>query len=279
MKTQEFTGKDVNEAINKACEALSLPREELDIEIITPGSTSIFGLTFKKAKIRVSIKKKNVEQQTAKPEEQRPAPRKKAPSRKPPRKEEVPVTEESTPVQPPSPAAQEKSAEQGEIAATAEKLLGELLALMGLPSEVTVSLGGKSLKAHIAGEHTDALIAEEGQVLDSIQYLLRKMLSKKFSEKVLITVDAGDYRATRRQELEKMARAIAEEVKQSGKSKSIPAMNPADRRIVHMAIQDDENIRSRSVGEGIFKKIIIFQPGKAGRKGPPRRRGRRPPQS
>ena len=81
------------------------------------------------------------------------------------------------------------------------------------------------------------------------------------------------------EELIEMARAIAREVKETGKSRSIAAMNPADRRIVHMAIQDDDAIRSRSVGEGIFKKIIIYQPGKGGKRASSRRRGRRPQQN
>ena len=280
MTMQEFTGKDVNEAINKACEALSLPREELKIEIITPGSTSIFGLTFKKAKIRVSMKKKVVREKKGR-QEQQPVPRKKETHRKSLPPEEKTVVEKEKPPELPadSPSPAENTALAAEIAAAAESLLGEMLTRMGFPSEVTLNQAGKSLKAQIGGPHTESLIAEEGQILDSIQYLLRKMLSKKFAQKILITVDAGQFRATRRQELENLALAIAEEVKQTGKSKSMSAMNPADRRIVHMAIQDDENIRSRSVGEGIFKKIIIYQPGKGGRKGSPRRRGRRPQQS
>ena len=75
-------------------------------------------------------------------------------------------------------------------------------------------------------------------------------------KKIMISVDAGDYRASRRQELEALALRLAGEVKNSGRSRTVPALNPAERRIIHMAIQDDRAIRSRSVGEGIFKKII-----------------------
>jgi spoIIIJ-associated protein len=59
-----------------------------------------------------------------------------------------------------------------------------------------------------------------------------------------------------------MALRLAEEVKESGRTKSIPALNPAERRIVHMKLQDDPTIRSRSVGEGQFKKILIYLPGR-----------------
>jgi spoIIIJ-associated protein len=282
MTMREFTGKDVNEAIHKACEALSLPREELEIEIVTPGSTSIFGLTFKKAKIRAGIKRAAPQELPLKPEKKS-GPRKKAQTKRQPGKTKSTPPEVVDRLQPPMeplpPAPlQEEKVEMAMLGNTAKKLLEELLDKMGCPSEITISEGGKSLRASIQGEHTDVLTAGEGQILDSIQYLLRKMLSKKFAQKVLISVDAGDFRAARRLELEDLARNLAGEVKQTGKSRSLAAMNPADRRIVHMAIQDEEGIRSRSVGEGIFKKVIIYQPGKGGRKAPPRRRGKRPQQ-
>lgn len=278
MTKHEFTGKDVNEAINLACKSLSLSREDLDIEIITPGSTSIFGLYFKKAKIRVSVKQKD--QSASHPAEQETrgyAKTKRASARK--SKEERPDKKAPHMRETPSVPLQEEKVDTATIAAEARLLLTELLARMGYPSEVNLQEEGKSLKAQINGEHSEALTAEDGQVLDSLQYLLRKMLSKKFAQKILISVDAGDFRAARREELVEMARAIAREVKETGKNRAIPAMNPADRRIVHMAIQHDEAIRSRSIGEGIFKKIIIYQPGKGGKRSTPRRRSRRPEQS
>jgi len=283
MTKREFTGKDVNEAIHKACEAFSLPREELEIEIVTPGSTSIFGLTFKKAKIRAGIKQPTLQEHPARPEKKS-SPRKKVQNKRKPDKTKSTSQEAADrplPLAEPLPPDATLQGEQVEIAMivnAARQLLEELLDKMGCPSEITVSEAGKSLRARIQGEHDDILTAGDGQVLDNLQYLLRKMLSKKFAQKVLISLDAGDFRAARRLELEDLARSLAGEVKQTGKSRSLAAMNPADRRIVHMAIQDEEGIRSRSVGEGIFKKVIIYQPGKGGRKAPPRRRGRRPQQ-
>lgn len=277
MTKHEYTGKDVNDAINQACEALSLSREDLDIEIITPGSTSIFGLYFKKAKIRVGVKQKD--QTAAPPAEAGQRNGIKAKSAAARKGKEARPEKKAPPAKQAAAEVPEKKIDTTVIVADTKALLKELLTKMGFPSEVSVQEEGRSLKAQIKGEHTDALTAENGQVLDSIQYLLRKMLSKKFAQKVLVSVDTGEFRAARREELFAMARDIAREVKDTGKSRSIPAMNPADRRIVHMAIQDDEAIRSRSVGEGIFKKIIIYQPGKGGKRPAPRRRSRRPPQN
>ncbi len=97
------------------------------------------------------------------------------------------------------------------------------------------------------------------------------MIGKKFTEKAIISLDAGDFRAKRNEELKQLGLQYAEEVKKSGKTRSIPSLNPSERRVVHLALQDDKDVRSRSVGEGLFKKVLIYRPGK-GRKGPARRK-------
>jgi spoIIIJ-associated protein len=97
-------------------------------------------------------------------------------------------------------------------------------------------------------------------------------LTKKYSEKAIISIDAGNFRATRTEELKQLGLELAVEVKQNGKTKSIPSLNPSERRVVHLALQDDKEVRSRSVGEGLFKKVLIYRPGSKGSKGPARRR-------
>ena len=102
--------------------------------------------------------------------------------------------------------------------------------------------------------------------------MLRKIIGKKYSEKAIISLDAGDFRAVRTEELRQLGLELAAEVKKSGKTGSIPSLNPSERRVVHLALQDDKDVRSRSVGEGLFKKVLIYRPGSKGRKGPARKR-------
>jgi len=93
-----------------------------------------------------------------------------------------------------------------------------------------------------------------------------------------IAIDVGDFREKRQDELEDQARELAALVKEDGKTQTIPSLNPSERRVVHMALQDDKEIRSRSVGDGLFKKILIYKPGKpnnGGSKKRPQSRGRR----
>ena len=114
----------------------------------------------------------------------------------------------------------------------------------------------------VSGEFEDDLTGQDGRTLDSLQYLLRKIVSRKISERVRLTIDVGDYRERRNQELKDKAVDYAALVKQNGKTQVIPSLNPSERRIVHVALQDDSEIRSRSVGDGLFKKVLIYKPGK-----------------
>ena len=160
------------------------------------------------------------------------------------------------PAEPPSP----------EVIAAIQELLETLLGLMEIPSTVTMSAQGNKLFAHIISENNpDDIIGRDGSTLDAIQYLLRKIVSQKFPEKINLNLDAGTYREDRQKELEELALEMARKVKDTGKSQVISALNPAERRIVHVTLQDDTGIRSSSIGEGLFKKVRIYLPGQ-GRK-------------
>ena len=137
---------------------------------------------------------------------------------------------------------------------------------MGLPKDVEVTNKANKIYAHIDTDTTEEIVGPEGQTLDSLQYLMRKIISRRIEGKVMFSLDAGNYRDQRRQELEERALSLSDEVKKSGRTKSIPALNPAERRIVHMTLQDDNTIRSRSVGDGHFKKILIYLPGRGKKK-------------
>ena len=143
---------------------------------------------------------------------------------------------------------------------------------MGFPSEVTVELVNYSVFCRISDEHQQDLVGSEGRTLDSLQYLLRKMMAKRLPDRMMLTLDVGDYRDRRIEELKEQAVAFAEQVKEDGKTQAIPALNPSERRVVHMILQEDKAIRSRSVGEGLFKKVLIYKPGK--KKRPPFRKGK-----
>ncbi|OKY76334.1 MAG: hypothetical protein BM485_03585 [Desulfobulbaceae bacterium DB1] len=283
----EFKGKDIDEAISKACKKLHAPQEELAIEIISTGSSGIFGLCKKQAVIRAGKKsaksETQVNEKSQTPSRPEPAPAQEAhdetaeqegraetppasTEKQPARENRKRDKESETPLEPLTP----------EILDQIKNDLNQLLTLMGFPSELEIEERKNKAYVKISGEHSEELTGNDGQALDSIQYLMRKIIGKKFPQKILFAIDAGEFREKRKGELQELALKLAEEVKETEKTRTIPALNPAERRIVHLALQDDKTIRSRSVGDGLFKKILIYLPGKGRpRQSGPRRKNRK----
>jgi spoIIIJ-associated protein len=274
----EFEGKDIAEAISKACKALNVSQENLDIEVLTTGTSGIFGLCRQKARLRVALKKEDSQAVGEKPQRHaRPRSEKAKTVEK--KKETAAGPRKKEAKEEPAEKLQEVEKEPEEDFQVGEDLLvdvktdlARLLELMHYPSGVSVSSDREYVTALIQGQYVDEIVDQNGKILDSLQYLLRKMIGKKYSEKAIISLDAGDFRATRSEELKQLGLDLAAEVKKNGKTRSIPSLNPSERRVVHLALQDDKEVRSRSVGEGLFKKVLIYRPGTKGRKGPAKRR-------
>ncbi|RWX51198.1 R3H domain-containing protein [Candidatus Electrothrix marina] len=137
-----------------------------------------------------------------------------------------------------------------------------MLNIMGFPSTVTVTMKNHAVACHISDEYEEELVGREGRTLDSLQYLLRKITSRRLPDRIMLSLDVGTYRERRAEELKTLALELAARVREEGKTQAIPALNPSERRVVHMVLQDDNTIRSRSVGAGLFKKVLIYKPGK-----------------
>jgi len=145
--------------------------------------------------------------------------------------------------------------------------LSRLLELMGYPSQVQTESSGISVHCCIQGGFEEALTGQDGKTLDSLQYILRKIIARKIPDRLRLSIDIGDFRERRQLELAEKAVELARMVKEDGKTQVLPALNPSERRVVHMTLQEDKDIRSRSVGEGLFKKILIYKPGKGKKPG------------
>jgi spoIIIJ-associated protein len=302
-KGRDFYGQEVTTLIEEACREFSVSQEELDIEVLETGSAGIFGLCRKKAHIRVRPKAKSAAPVAEKEVKDVPAPAPEKGARAEGAKEAEPADREKKktdrkPVQKKSSAKKKKDTAPGkgeekknvakggqkrssepveppsdDVLAQVKADIGELLVLMGYPSEVSLQVEDSALRCHIRGEHEEVLVGSEGRTLDSMQYLLRKMMAGVLPERMMLSLDAGDFRKRRARELKERALSLAEEVRETGKTQAIPALNPAERREVHMILQEDKTIRSRSVGDGLFKKVLIYKPGsKSGRSSRKRKR-------
>jgi len=305
-KAKDYYSKSVPEAIRQACADFATSQENLDIEVLETGSAGIFGLCRKRAHIRVSPRQaggeapapvrhprkpvqaeaapvaEEQELSLAAPEVEAEAPptesgrgRGRRERKRPPRAEKT----EAAPAPAQQPREPEAVAEPlepptEEVLARIQADLAQVLKLMGYESEVKVHFAENTVQCQISGEYEEQIVGPEGRTLDSLQYLLRKMESQVLPDRMNVALDVGNFRERRIEELKKTAVALAEQVKEDGKTQSIPALNPSERRVVHLVLQDDKGVRSRSVGDGLFKKVLIYKPGSKGRKSGPRRRGR-----
>ena len=311
-KGQDFYGKDIAEVIERACKTMEASREDLDIEVLETGSAGIFGLCKKKAHIRVQRKAvsliEEIEAKTKAAPAEKPAATGRPAADAPESAAEAVVTPTSAGAgdgdrllaEAPTAAPAANQADEPELGEEDEEQEGEsedfeeeapieppaeeslaaiqadlhqLLALMGLPSEVRVMFEDNTVHCTITGPHEAHIVGPEGRTLDSLQYLLRKMVTRHLPDKIMLSLNAGDFRERRTEELKLRAIELAAQVKADGKTQAIPALNPSERRVVHMALQEDKGVRSRSVGEGLFKKVLIYKPGKGRRPVPKKRRG------
>lgn len=278
---KDFYGKEVAAAIKAACDTLRVPQEKLEIEVVATGSNGIFGLIRKKAHIRVSVRP-DIEEAVAEvfevdtlvaPEpiidrqvekKTEPAVHVKEKKGAEPGHESAVDEDDEDDEQTDRDSATEVSPESVEIVKT--ELL-QLVELMGFPSTLEVETEGSSVACTLRGEFEENLTGADGKVLDSLQYLLRKIVSRKVPERLRISINVGEFREKRLEELKVRAVEMAAQVKEDGKTQVLPALNPSERRIIHMILQEDKDIRSRSVGDGLFKKILIYKPGKGNRNG------------
>lgn len=291
-KAKDYYSKNVADAIRQACADFGTSQEKLDIEVVETGSAGIFGLCRKRAHIRVT--RKRSEAAAAEPVKKQKGKEKSPQTAE--KKKSVKTTGEDEAKQVPQQKgagkgvkkakAQEKKGEtqdqqlapveppSEEVLTVIQTDLAKILELMGFPSEVQVIFADDAIQCQINGEHVESIAGQDGRTLDSMQYLLRKMYSQKLPDRMMIDLNAGDFRERRIAELQQKAVELADKVKNDGKTQAIPALNPSERRVVHVALQDDNTVRSRSVGDGLFKKVLIYKPGSKARKSGGRRRGR-----
>jgi spoIIIJ-associated protein len=218
MKPVEIEGKTVEEAIRKACEMLQASREDLAIEILENGSSGFLGIGARKAQIRVA------------------------------KRESLPSLEKESPV---------SSSPGSGLAQEAQRILQGLLERLEIVARIEIQEDGERICLNIQGDGSGLLIGRKGQTLDAMEYLLNKMIPKNLEGRKRIVVDTENYRARREESLMKLAQRLGDKARQLGRPVTVSPMNAHDRRLVHLALQNDRSLRTRSTGTGLYRKIII----------------------
>jgi spoIIIJ-associated protein len=256
----EFKAKNVDSAIERASAELNLPKEDIKYEVLSYGSSGIFGLSgTKKAKIRVKLpedrqndklKAQETEFNSKKFHTSENSDRTGATGAMVFEEEEAAVKEHSE-NQPPGPFPTD-SAESGRL------VLQRIVNAISADAKISVEGDAERICFEVNGGNAGILIGKRGQTLDAIQTIVEKVVNKHNQNRIRVLVDIEGYLETRKENLVNMAIRLAEKAKKLGKPISLGQMNAYDRRIVHIALKDFAEVLTRSRGEGSLRKLVIF---------------------
>lgn len=251
MTTIEQTGKDIEEATQLALEELGVTEDEVHVEILDEGARGFFGLGQTPARVRVTIKEPGKPGRKAEPSAAEPAA---APSARAPKAEEpVPESAAAKIVEPAPSAEVLRSAADMSL-----ELLQRILDGIDVGTKASVeSASDGQVVLNVSADNPAILIGKHGQTVNAIQYLVGVMTNKRIHAKVRVIVDVEGYRGRREKALTEQAHYLARKVKESGEEAVLEALQPNERRIIHLALADDPDIHTYSEGEEPARHVVI----------------------
>lgn len=148
--------------------------------------------------------------------------------------------------------------EKGSKADVACKYLLSVLEGLGCKDvKLTVSVRENGAKITIEGEDMGVAIGRKGETLDALQHLTSLSANAGKGGYFRVFLNIGDYRQKREKTLIALANKVADQVKRTGRSRSLEPMNPYERRVIHTAIQEISGVTSASSGEGSARKVVV----------------------
>ncbi len=245
MRSIESEGDNIDQAIDRALRTLQVDRDQVEVEIVADATRGLFGFGGTKARVRATVR--------------------------------APLVAGLTIGGPTDDASRETSPSDdgvprvtgGRLDQRSKAVLTELLSRMGVSCTVEARPGAEpgTLVLDVGGDSGGLLIGRRGQTLDAIEYIVNRIVGRGDDrESGRVMIDVERYRERRAEYLETLARRLASKVKDTGRVVILNPMSPRDRRLVHIALQDDSAVVTRSQGEGHYRKVLILPADKA-RKG------------
>lgn len=262
MRTIEATGKTIEDAVRSGLVRLGLMEEEVTIEVLAEPKSGFLGFGSKPAKVRLTEKARKTAPIYDIEEEERKA----APPAAPKAAEAAPaedVTAEvpEEPVEEPAageaePAEETFTAE--EAAAKAKAFLQDVLRNMGIEVMIEKMIKSDKIILHLHGKNLGILIGKHGQTLDALQYLTNLTTNQGEETRHFIMLDVENYRQRREETLKQLAVRLAGRVKRSGEKVVLEPMNGYERKIIHVALQNEAHVRTESEGQDPYRHVVIY---------------------
>ncbi len=146
-----------------------------------------------------------------------------------------------------------------EVKKTIEEVATELFKLLEIDGTFEITETDDVYEVVLDTNDTGIVIGYHGDTLDSLQFILSLAVSKKLGEFKTVTLEVGDYKKSRGEWLENLARDTKERVLAEQKEIYLSDLKPWERRIVHLIFQDDQEVVSESVGEG-KERVLVIKP-------------------
>ena len=270
MRTVRITAKTIEAAVAEGLEKLGISREEAVVHVVEQPSSGLFGLIHKKmAVVDISAPDEAAEEDTveeASPAEEAPVAEIPAEEAKKKTPAEEPKAEEAAPEAEEAPAEEKKAEreeptfdpeEQKKVAEEAKTFLAGVFAGMHLAVTMECRMTEERIMINLVGDGLGILIGKHGQTLDALQYLTNLAAGKSFRHHYFILLDVENYRERRQDTLEALARRLAGKVKRTGEEIRLEPMAAGERRIIHLALQDDHAVSTDSEGEAPYRYVVI----------------------
>ncbi len=276
IRTQEATGKTVDEARTNACALLGVEKDDINVsyEVLEmPQKTGFLGLKLTPAKVRVSVELPDEPVAAPAAPVEEPAPvveEKSAPAAEPVVEETAPeapdaVEEPAAPAEEAAPAAEGEEVEvpinieENAKVKAAVDYLQEVIEKMGVQDvKFSAVQKGEATIIRLDGEKMGALIGRRGETMESLSYLASLVANRLEGDYIKLGLDVAGYRDKRESDLTALAQRIGAKVRRTGRSFAMEPMNPYERRIIHSAIGKMEGVRSESKGEGRDRRVVIY---------------------
>ena len=289
MQTVKATGKTVDEAVQKALLELGISKEEAEIRVIEEAKTGIFGFGKKDAVVEVAAKSETEEtEETAEAEtpeaaevaavaaaaeiieEAKEAAEEVSEMSEVSEKEETEEAEVSEEAEDeelsddgakPAGRREEREfsqEEQNETAEEAKKFLEGIFRSIGLTVTMEKMMSRDRILLNLHGEGLGILIGKHGRTLNSLQYLTNLAAGKLYHHRYFVLLDVENYRIRREQTLTTLALRLAEKAKRTGAPVELEPMDPGERRMIHLALQEDDAVTTESEGEGSYRHVVIL---------------------
>ena len=244
MSSVEAEGRTLEEAVAEALKQLQVEREQAEIEVLSQATKGFLGIGGKKARVRATLRVPLA------------AARKLEPEAEPLRQREG---IRGTPISPAGLADEDETVlPTGEMREKACAVLKEVIHLMDIETALSCEIHEGEAVISITGGPVNLLIGHRGQTLDALEYLLNRMVTRSEEGESHFVLDAEGYRERRRKSLESLALHLGERVKRRRKIVTLSPLSPRDRRIIHLALQGDPLVTTKSMGRGYFRRLSIL---------------------